>query len=437
MKIRKELTELVQAGLINEETAGRIQEYYNTKAGPPQNKLLVVFGILGAILVSLGIILILAHNWDDLNRGTKTVIAFIPMLVGQALCAYTLFRRPDSVTWRESASAFLFISIGACISLIGQVYNVPGSLSGYLMTWMLLGLPLVYIMKSSASSILYIIGITIYACSTGYWNEEGFVTYYYWGLLLLILPHYYLLYRNQHEGNFFTFHNWFIPLSVIIALGTLARDFEEFMFVAYVSLFGLFYIIGNFAFLKEGKIRNNGYLVLGAAGTVAIMLALSFDWFWQDLRSSEVLMNEVTHSLEFIVTCVITVLALVMLFLQKRNQTPPDYRLMEFVFLGFIVIFFIGFTSPMAALLINVLLLTIGINTIREGAKRDHLGILNYGLLIVTALVICRFFDTELSFIIRGILFVAVGFGFFFANYATIKKRKTRQDGAPAIPESK
>jgi hypothetical protein len=39
-------------------------------------------------------------------------------------------------------------------------------------------------------------------------------------------------------------------------------------------------------------------------------------------------------------------------------------------------------------------------------------------------LVVCKFFDEDLSFITRGILFISVGIGFFVANYLVIKKRK-------------
>jgi len=39
-------------------------------------------------------------------------------------------------------------------------------------------------------------------------------------------------------------------------------------------------------------------------------------------------------------------------------------------------------------------------------------------------LIICRFFDTNLSFVLRGLLFVLVGLGFFAMNYWMIRKRK-------------
>ncbi|HUR31221.1 MAG TPA: DUF2157 domain-containing protein, partial [Saprospiraceae bacterium] len=287
MRLRKEITELLNAGVINSETADRINEYYNSKSGTPQNRLVIVFGIFGALLVSLGIILILAHNWDDLSRGVKTVIAFIPLLFGQAVCAYTLIKKKESVAWREASSAFLVISIGACISLISQIYNISGSISEFLLTWILLTLPIMYVMRSSMASLMYIAGITWYACEVGYWGNSTHESYLYWVLLLLALPYYYLLFKKERESNFLTFHNWFIPLSVIAVLGTVAYEAEELMLIAYVSLFGVLYLIGNFPILRDGKIRNNGYLVLGSLGTVVMMLFLSFDLFWSDIRQQE------------------------------------------------------------------------------------------------------------------------------------------------------
>ena len=85
----------------------------------------------------------------------------------------------------------------------------------------------------------------------------------------------------------------------------------------------------------------------------------------------------------------------------------------------------LGLSSPgVSQLLINVLILILAIHTIRDGAQRNHLGILNYGLLIITALITCRFFDTDFSFVVRGLLFIGIGIGFFAANYYMIQKRK-------------
>ena len=49
MKANKEVDELLKAGIIDQATAERINNYYATKTSTPQSKLLIVFGILGVV----------------------------------------------------------------------------------------------------------------------------------------------------------------------------------------------------------------------------------------------------------------------------------------------------------------------------------------------------------------------------------------------------
>ena len=417
MKFSKELDELVQAGVIDSATAEKITNYYTSKAGPPQNRLTLVFGILGAVLVGLGIVLILGNNWDALSRTVKTAIAFLPLLAGQIICAFTLLRQKESLVWREGSATFLVLTIGACISLVALIYNIQGQMDSFLLTWCLLALPVIYVMRSSAAALLYIIGITWYACEAGYWGSHTYEPYAYWGLLILVLPHYVMLSRTYSESNFFTVHNWFIPISVTIALGTVAVDSEELMFLAYMCLFGLLYQIGHIPKIDALKVRNNGYLVIGALGSVAILLAVSFEWYWNGLQDGYNNATIAWLSPEIIAAGLLFLGALILLILNKRKQSPFVLKPAELAFILFALIFFVGLFSPIAILLVNALVLSIGILTIREGALQNHFGILNYGLLIITALIISRFFDSNIPFILKGVMFVAVGAGFFYANY--------------------
>ncbi|WP_111707259.1 DUF2157 domain-containing protein [Lutibacter citreus] len=427
MNISKDLKELVEANVISEDIAGNIQAFYNKKENTSPNKLFIVFGILGALLVGLGIILILAHNWDNLSRLTKTVIAFIPLVIGQLLCGFTLLKKNNNTTWIESSSVFLFFGVGASISLISQIYNIPGNITSFTITWMLLCLPLVYLMKSNSIGFLYIIGITFYACKIGYWTYPHVETYVYWLLLLLILPNYYLLYKKSPKSNFLVFYNWLIPLSIIISLGTVATYFEEIMFAAYLSILGVYYLIGNSNYFKAQKLRNNSFLVLGSLGTIGVLLSLSFSWYWDDLLNIQFQYNGFKPYAEIIVTSIFSIIAFILLLKQFRKEFIKKSTLIEFVFILFIILFLIGLKTSFPVIIINLLVFLIGILTIREGARKNHLGILNYGLLIITALVICRFFDTDLSFIIRGLLFISVGVGFFITNYWMLKKRKSNE----------
>lgn len=424
--ILKALPELQKAGIISDEIALNIQAYYHKESNKSQNRLFIVFGILGAILVGLGIILIIAHNWDELSKSTKSVLAFLPLIIGQIICGYVLMKQAEKAAWRESASAFLFFSVGASISLISQIYNIPGNLSSFLLTWMLLCLPVVYILKSSITSLLVLTGITYYACEISYWTYSGGQSYSYWLVLALLFPHYIYLFKKKSNGNFLNFHNWLLPLSVIICLGTLSQSAEELMFISYISLFGLLYIIGNIPLFKTQLLRNNAYTILGSMGTIMLLLFLSFDWFWKDLPKMQI---DILSEPEFYILTVITILALALLIRQKRIQSWKSISFMEITFILFIIIFILGFSSPLIAVIaVNLLVFALGIMTIRKGAVKNHLGILNYGLLIITALVICRFFDTNISFVIRGLLFIMVGVGFFTANYLMLKKRRKNEE---------
>jgi hypothetical protein len=80
-----------------------------------------------------------------------------------------------------------------------------------------------------------------------------------------------------------------------------------------------------------------------------------------------------------------------------------------------------------AAIIANGIVLAIGVLEIKRGNQLNNLRILNFGLLIITILITCRFFDTDFSFIVRGILFISLGLGFFLTNYVMLKKRNRNE----------
>lgn len=424
MSMLKDIQELVRAEVISPETADRIKDYYRNKRGISINWLYLVFGALGAILVGLGIILLIAHNWDELSLTVKTGIAFFPLVAGQILCGFTLIKKRQHVSWKESSSVFLFFAVGACISMISQIYNIPGNLSSFILSWMLLCLPLIYLLGSSVVSLFYIIGITYYACETGYWSGPASESYTYWLLLFLNLPHYYQLYKKKPGSNFMTFHNWIIPLSVIISLATLSKSNREIMYIAYFNLFACLYLFGNLKFFAKQKLSENGYLVTGTLGTLLLLLILSFDWFWKDLENKSFQFAEVAVSPEFTASAVFLLLAGTLFYAEQKSKAIRDIHPIAIIFMLFLITFFIGTVSGISVVLVNLYVFAIGILTILDGVKRNHLGVLNFGLLIITALVVCRFFDENISFVIRGILFVSVGVGFFATNQMILKRRK-------------
>lgn len=426
MSLQKDIIELLNAGVINQETASTIRDYYESKKDNSGSKLFIVFGILGAILVGLGIILILAHNWDELTKSTKTFLAFVPLLIGQILVGYSILKKENNIAWKESSSAFLFIAIGACISLISQIYHISGDISTFILTWSILGLPLIYLMRSSISSLLYLIGITAYAGTKGYAYPEA-EPYLFWLLFMLVLPHYYYLFKNKPHSNFLTFHNWVIPIVLTYSLGTLALEHTQFMFIAYFALFGIFYNLSNSIFFGEENFLNQGYKIIGSIGTLALLIILSFDNFWVDLKVSDFILKEILIAPELIASTILIIISSILLFRNSMYKSIFEINPISVIYLVFVVVFVLGMFTTISQALINLIVFALGILTVREGAKTNHLGVLNYGLLIIVILTVSRFFDSDISFVLRGVMFVLVGAGFFATNIWMIRKRKNEK----------
>ncbi len=428
MSIQKDLPELIKAGILTQETAHKIAQYYEDKKKQSPNRIFIVFGILGALLVGMGIILILAHNWDELSIPTKTFFAFLPLLAGQAFGLFTLLKKPDSLAWREGTGTFLFFAVASSISLVSQIYNIEGNMSSFLLTWVLLCLPLVYVLRSSLVSLLYIITITAYAFTSYDPGAEGYEKYIYWLLLAAVFPFYYNLLKKRAESNFTVFHNWAYGISVMYGLGALAGRMEELMYIAYFSLFGLFYMLGSFDLFAKQKLRNNAYKIIGALGTVVLSITLSFKWAWEHLWSKEYVAGELVVAPEFWAALILSIAAAILLYQQYKNRTYQEIQPLSVMFVLFIFAFIVGLYSPLAIALMNIYVLAIGVLTIRKGAKENHLGVLNFGLLILMTLITGRFFATDLSFVLRGVVFIFLGTSFFAANYWMIKKRKQNED---------
>jgi hypothetical protein len=191
-----------------------------------------------------------------------------------------------------------------------------------------------------------------------------------------------------------------------------------------MSLFTIFYFIGKTTFFDQQKLKNNSFLIVGKLGILYLLLLYSFKWFWDKSFYKTDSLAETLLSIEFIIALLLTVLAAILFYKKNSKTNFKEVSLLELAFLTNILPFI---TSYEFSIIANILVLFIGISEIKRGTKLNHLGILNFGLLLITILITCRFFDTNLSFVIRGILFITIGLGFFLTNYFMLKKRNRNE----------
>src|SRR4051812_7358483 len=106
-ELLKDLADLEAESIISTQTATDIRNWYGKKEQGSPGRLGVILGILGALLAGSGILLIIAHNWDELGKLTKTIFAFLPLLLSQSLAAYTLIKKNDNRAWKECSAVFV------------------------------------------------------------------------------------------------------------------------------------------------------------------------------------------------------------------------------------------------------------------------------------------------------------------------------------------
>lgn len=413
VKLTKELDKLENEGIIDKETALKIAAFLESNKPSSSNRMLLAFGILGALLLGSGIVLLMAHNWDSIPRTLKSIFAFLPLLIGQAACLYILIKKPSDKTKREVSSTFLIFGVAISIALISQIYQLPGSLDSYLLLWSLLTLPIMYIMQSSMASLLYYCLITYFTTTSGFTN--GLNPNWYWLLLIAALPFSINNLLKASASNFVKFQNWIIPLSILTCIPFFVQN--EALIISYIFVFATLRTLGNW-FNKDGETPNNGFSIIGKLGILILLVVLTFEFttngdFGHGSTTSTLIASTIILNILFA--------ALIYFRYYLNNSFRPDpFSLTIFP----VSITLLILPQNAFIILINAILLALAIYSIVKGSRNQNLRTLNSGLIIITTVAACRFFDTNIDFSIKGIAFILIGAGFFAINYITIKKRR-------------
>lgn len=413
----KHLPELVENNVISASTAKDIEQYYASKPQAENTNLLTIFASLGGILIGLGLILIFAHNWDTFSRTYKTLLALLPLLLFQATTGHSIIKQ-KGIIWKNVSGTLLFFSVGASIALIGQIYNILGDVGSYLCSWIIVCLPLLYLLRSNTIAFLLLLFSTYYAVEVGYFSYPSHIPWFYLLFITAIIPYYLEMLKQKPNSHVTTAFNWLLPLSAIISFGTFIDNAHNFGFILYGLLLCAVYNVGTLSGFR--KKWENGYKQLGSLGIIVILIIMSSKWTWMLIKSRDYIIE--THLL---ITCLILFIPCVGISynIYKRGVKLNGFHIAAAVF----PIIYIASLSNinLALILSNITVLALSIDCIRRGINHLDFKILNFGLLTIAILIIWRFFDTQISFALRGILFLAMGAGFFTANYFLAKRKRS------------
>lgn len=138
MYLDRKLAEWQEAGVLSAEEVAKIVAYEDQEARP---YLLYAIGGLGALTIALGVLAIIASNWESIPGGVKLAID-VGLAIGLAIGVVVVDKR-GAMWLRETLIALYWGYVLASIGLISQVYHLGGATWQALLTWTLLTFPLV------------------------------------------------------------------------------------------------------------------------------------------------------------------------------------------------------------------------------------------------------------------------------------------------------
>ncbi|HAL92773.1 MAG TPA: hypothetical protein DCM68_07100 [Verrucomicrobia bacterium] len=422
-----ELPTLLNEGVIDGGAADRLRQHYESAAGKSRNWALTVFGILGGTLVGLGIILLLAHNWADLSRAARTVLAFSPLAASLILTGWILRSGKDSAAWREGGGAFWMLSIGAAIALVAQTYHIPGDAGRFALTWMLLSLPVIYLLNATGPALAYLAGMTFWAVDA---QEGGGHALLFWPLAALILPHIVTAARENAYASRPVVLFWGIALALCVAIGvTLEKVLPGLWIIVYGSLFAGLYLAGEFWFGDAPSFWQKPFQVVGSIGGMVLAFMLTYEWPWEEIGWHYYRHGAAYHgfaaSLDYALAAALPVTAIALLVSAVRRGKPHALFLGALPILAVLGYALVAQTNQEtgALALFNLYVFIVGIGQLVRGFRSRNIGTVNAGLLIVFALILLRFFDEDLGFVFRGVVFVLLGAAFLVVNLVLARRK--------------
>jgi uncharacterized membrane protein len=423
-----ELPSLVDGKIIDANSAESLRRHYQPQVRQSRSLSigLTISAVLGGLLIGAGIILLLAHNWDELTRPMRAVLSMLPLVISVLLAGFTILRRPDSTAWREGSGIFYFLSIGASIALVSQTYHLYNDLQGFLLVWMLLALPLVYLLGAGTAFIGFL------ACLV--WYNFSLNQMFSWRgyqvplnpqplfLLLAVLPFFAWQVWKRRESLMTIWLSAALSIALPLLLTAFLdkRDFSYWQ-LSFGGLFTLMYLVSCHWF---GGLRGwrNPFRAVGCLGIAVIAIILTFREPYRD--PVEVWQLGTQALVIWLLAAAVWVGLVGDLFRRKLS-----FNWLAVLFPGVIALGVLGLgRENQAPLLMNFYVFALGVFTLVRGVKRDSLLSMNEGLLLLTALIISRFFDGDYGFVARGVAFIVVGFGFLGMNLWVLINRKNKKE---------
>lgn len=442
--LEREVKVWEREGLVDAATAERLTARYAAEAANRTPWGRVIFGALGALLVGLGIIALLAANWGEIPRDVRAVIAFLPLTFCVGLYGFGTRRGWDSRAFLEPLGIFWGLSIGAGIALISQTYHIPGEVETFVFTWMVLLVPVLYATQALAAVAGFFVGLLVWVSLA---QLAGGVGLFYWPMALLAVPVIRGARRESEAGIRANLMLWGAALCSTAALGvTLEKSLPGLWMIIYTGAFSTLFLQGIRSERNTGTLWQNPLRTLGACGLGVVLYLLIYEWPWNDVGPQHWREDTFVHGwatgFDYALGIALPVAAAFLLVLVGRGLSTRVWRgqsmtpvcvacawgAAPFVTAVAYAVAAYAKSDAVPTVLMMVYLAGLGLATLGEGLAERRLLLVNAGTVLLLGVILGKFFCSDVSFTVKGISFIVCGSLFLGTNLAFSRRLKQQGD---------
>lgn len=429
--IREEIAGWRQAGLISGDQADVLSARYPV-AGQRLPWGMIIFSCLGAVIVGLGVILLLAYNWQDLPKFAKLGIV-LGAVVGAHATGIRLALGPERLRpLGEGVCLLGTMLFGAGIFLVAQIYHIDEHFPNAFLIWgagaLLAGLALPSIPQSMLAAVLLTVwsGVERLEFDRPMWAAPLLMAFVLGPqayrrksrlLTAVVIPAFFLCYAfsvpRDYPSPWLTFSTLLSLSALLIAKSFLARRFGSFP-------------------EASGVVGGYGWVIFFVMLYLMCFPQLSHTWFGWERRV--VGWQHVVYWILPLAACLSAWMAVAREDLSgglEREADDPGvelYLVPLTVMLGLCDLFYLRhFGGWAVAGPFNLVFIGLTAALMAKGCREGRLKATVCGSVLLVAVVVARYFDLFDSLLVRGLVFVGLGALLLTEGvlYARAKREKT------------
>lgn len=383
--------------------------------------LMIVFSILGAMLVGVGVVLVFITFWQKMPMISKGVLSFLPLLAGQASGLFVLMKKKDKLTWCEGAGVLWTAGIVATLTLIYNIFDLRIYWYTVLVFICLSILPVMGLLRSVSPLAVY------YGCAITWivalLEREQSVFALLFAIALIVVGCVFssLMLKKEKKSHRSIFAHWLSVIAVLIFPIFLGIGIENFV-LSLLSV-GATSVCLLILSLKDGDLAMP-YKIPGLVLT-SVMIFLYGSFYLDSVEANK-------YAVIFTAVCFVAIIAVA--FYVRAKNTDKAFG----AYLAVVCLALVGYTVSLYAMpekydpdrallfinILRVIALVANILLMISGAREKKLLPINLGFISIAGLTVVAVSQSGLSMMGNGIMLLVFGGVLLAINFALSRTKK-------------